>query len=274
MDIWAATRCCLLKFLTFLCVVLPVSKPLGRILVSNDDGFDAIGIRILYEIASRLSDDVWVVAPAQNRSGASRSITLHSDVVIEPLGNNWFSCSGTPSDCVIFGMSKVLDRKPDLLLSGINAGMNVADDVLYSGTIAAAMEASLMGVPGIALSQRNGRTEESEFASSAAHGETVIRHLLDIGIPNRTVMNVNFPPVTPDAVRGIMPASLDRHKFGDQVIDGAVPNSYRLGPLMARDETIPGSDRAVMDEGWISLTALGMDITAMDVQADLEQVIF
>ena len=246
----------------------------GRILISNDDGLDAIGIAILIDIASRFSDDVWVIAPSGNRSGMSRAITLHSDVMIEPRGDNRFACSGTPSDCVIMGMARVLDRKPDLVLSGINAGMNVADDVLYSGTIGAAMEASLMGVPAIALSQRNGRTSPEDFAAAAAHGETVIRHILDIGMAPRTIMNVNFPPVAADAVRGIMPATLDRHKFGDQVIDGSTPHSYRLGPMLAHDRTIPGSDRAVMDEGWISLTALGMDITASTVQDTLQRVEF
>lgn len=250
------------------------SSSVGRILISNDDGIDAIGIGILYDIASRLSDDIWVIAPNGNRSGMSRAITLYRDVTIEPLGENRFACSGTPSDCVIMGMARVLDHKPDLVLSGINAGMNAADDVLYSGTIAAAMEASLMGVPAIALSQRNGRLDREDYDAATAHGETVIRHILEGGIPPRTIMNVNFPPVAPDAVRGIMPASLDNHKFGDQVIDGDGPNSYRLGPLLARDETIPGSDRAVMDEGWISLTALGMDITASTAQASLARVDF
>ena len=248
------------------------NAPVGRILISNDDGLDAIGIAILAEIAARLSNDVWVIAPTGNRSGMSRAITLHSDVIIEPRGDNRFACSGTPSDCVIMGMAKVMDRKPDLMLSGINAGMNAADDVLYSGTIAAAMEASLMGVPAIALSQRNGRTSRDDFAAAAAHGERVIRHILEIGAAPRTIMSVNFPPVAPEDVRGIMPASLDRHKFGDQVIDGETPGSYRLGPLLAHDDTIPGSDRAVMDEGWISLTSLGMDITAETVQGGLQSV--
>lgn len=246
----------------------------GRILISNDDGLDAIGIGILTKIASRFSDDVWVIAPSGNRSGMSRAITLHSDVTIEPRGDRRFACSGTPSDCVIMGMARVLDRKPDLVLSGINAGMNVADDVLYSGTIGAAMEASLMGVPAIALSQRNGRTSPEEFASAAAHGEAVIQHILEIGVAPRTIMNVNFPPIAPDAVKGIMPATLDQHKFGDQVINGETPNSYRLGPLLAHDKTIPGSDRAVMDERWISLTALGMDITDSTVQGSLQRVEF
>ena len=245
----------------------PISP--GRILISNDDGIDAIGIRILRDIAMRLSDDVWVIAPDGNRSGMSRAITLRHDVVIEPRGDKQFSCSGTPSDCVIMGMSRVLDGRPDLVLSGINAGMNAADDVLYSGTIAAAMEGALMGVPAIALSQRNGGIEEAEYDSAIIHGERVIRSILETGIPERSVMNVNFPPVAGNDVRGIRPATLDRHKFGDHVIDGDSPNSYRLGPLMSREQTIPGSDRAVMDEGWISLTALGMDITAGDVQASL-----
>ena len=250
----------------------PISP--GRILISNDDGIDAIGIRILRDIASRLSDDVWVIAPDGNRSGMSRAITLRRDVVIAPQGDKAFSCSGTPSDCVIMGMSRVLDSKPDLVLSGINAGMNAADDVLYSGTIAAAMEGALMGVPAIALSQRNGGIEEAEYDAAIMHGERVIRSILETGIPDRTVMNVNFPPVTGDHVRGIRPATLDRHKFGDHVIEGDAPNAFRLGPLKSRDETIPGSDRAVMDEGWISLTALGMDITAGDIQAKLTSVDF
>jgi len=246
----------------------------GRILISNDDGIDAIGISILRDIALRLSDDVWVIAPDGNRSGMSRAITLRHDVVIEPRGDKQFSCSGTPSDCVIMGMSRVLDGKPDLVLSGINAGMNAADDVLYSGTVAAAMEGALMGVPAIALSQRNGGIEEAEYDSAITHGERVIRTILETGIPERSVMNVNFPPVAGNDVRGIRPATLDRHKFGDHVIDGDIPNSYRLGPLMSREQTIPGSDRAVMDEGWISLTALGMDITAGDIQAGLTAVDF
>ena len=250
----------------------PISP--GRILISNDDGIDAIGIRILRDIASRLSDDVWVIAPDGNRSGMSRAITLRRDVVIAPQGDKAFSCSGTPSDCVIMGMSRVLDSKPDLVLSGINAGMNAADDVLYSGTIAAAMEGALMGVPAIALSQRNGGIEEAEYDAAIMHGERVIRSILETGIPDRTVMNVNFPPVTGDNVRGIRPATLDRHKFGDHVIEGDAPNAFRLGPLKSRDETIPGSDRAVMDEGWISLTALGMDITAGDIQVKLTSVDF
>ena len=241
----------------------------GRILISNDDGIDAAGIKILYEIACKLTDDVWIVAPMDNKSGASRSITLRKDVHIEERGPQMFACSGTPSDCIIFGMNRILDRKPDLVLSGINAGMNVADDVLYSGTIAAAMEANLMDIPAIALSQRNGGEEEADFAVAARYGETVIRNLCQMGWGPRMIMNINFPSVPVDSVKGITPATLDRHKIGDEIIDGSAPNAYQLGPLVTNPVTLPGSDRNVMDEHWISLTALSMDIIAREAQSKL-----
>ena len=248
--------------------------PLNRILISNDDGIDAIGIRILKEIALRLTNEVWVIAPTGNRSGMSRAITLHKDIIIEQRGEKEFACSGTPSDCVIVGMAEVMDVKPDLILSGINAGMNGADDVFYSGTIAAAMEGVLMGVSAIALSQHLGRTDPAEFEAAAAHGERVIRDILKAGIPPRTVMNVNFPAVSPDEVRGVLPATPDKPQLGDRVSRGDSPNSYCLGPLKALDQKLPGSDRAVMEEGWISLTALGMDLTSPDIQATLKTVEF
>mgnify|MGYP001345375062 CR=1 FL=1 len=238
----------------------PISP--GRILISNDDGIDAIGIRILRDIASRLSDDVWVIAPDGNRSGMSRAITLRRDVVIQQLGPQRYSCSGTPADCIIFGMSQIIDRQPDLVLTGINHGMNVADDILYSGTVAGAMEAALLGVPAIAMSQRHGRDEIADYAASQRFGVSVIRHLLGVGIPERMVMNVNFPKTDPASIKGVKPAHLDRHKLGDVVINGGALNHYRLGPLHSDPETSDGSDRAVLNDGWISLTPLMMDVTA------------
>ena len=115
------------------------------------------------DIAHSLSDDVWVVAPTENHSGASRSITLRRDVEIKEVGHQEYSVSGTPADCIIFAMNKILDKRPDLVLTGVNHGMNVGDDVLYSGTIAAAMEATLAGVPAIALSQQGGRENRDEL---------------------------------------------------------------------------------------------------------------
>ena len=237
-------------------------KPIGRILISNDDGVDAIGIAVLQEIAATLSDDIWVIAPNDNRSGASRSITLGKDVVIEEISPKIYGCSGTPSDCIIFGMTQILDYQPDLVLTGINNGMNVADDILYSGTVAGAMEASLLGVPAIALSQQHGRNSPIDYSASRLFGKEVIRHILDIGLPNRTIMNVNFPKTNPNEIKGIMAAHLDRHKLGDVIADGDAPNHYRLGPLNSNPKTGEGSDRALLDNGWISLTPLMMDVTS------------
>jgi len=252
----------------------PAAKPVGRILISNDDGVNSIGITLLHQIASRLSDDVWVVAPSENRSGASRSITLRRDVVIEQTAEKSYRCSGTPSDCIIFGMAKILDRQPDLVLTGINHGMNVADDILYSGTVAGAMEAALLGIPAIALSQRHGRDDPVDYEACRLYGEAVIRHILDLGIAPRTVMNVNFPKTDPRSIKGIKPAHLDRHKLGDVIIDGAEANHYRLGPLSSDSQTGAGSDRQVLDDGWISLTPLIMDVTAYQTLNNLPQISF
>ena len=240
-------------------------KSIGRILISNDDGADAIGIAILQEIAATLSDDVWVIAPTENRSGASRSITLRQDVVIEKTAPKNYRCSGTPSDCIIFGMTQILDQPPDLVLTGINNGMNVADDILYSGTVAGAMEASLLGVPAIALSQQHGRDSPVDYTASRLFWKKVINHILNMIIPQRTIMNVNFPKTHPNAIKGMMSAYLDRHKLGDVIINGNEPNHYRLGPLHSNPETLKGSDREVLNNGWISLTPLMMDVTSHDM---------
>ena len=246
-----------------------VDNPIGRILISNDDGIDASGISVLREIASQLSDDVWIIAPSENRSGASRSITLRRDVVIEEMAAKTYKCSGTPSDCIIFGMTQILDFPPNLVLTGINHGMNVADDILYSGTVAGAMEASLLGVPAIALSQRHERDDPIDYTASRLYGKKVIRHILNMGIPHRTVMNVNFPKTNPIDIKGMKAAYLDQHKLGDVIIRGDAPNHFRLGPLHSDPKTNPGSDRAVLNDGWISLTPLMMDVTSHQI---LDQV--
>ena len=251
-----------------------VDKPIGRILLSNDDGIDAIGIRVLRDIANHLSNDVWVIAPNKNRSGASRSITLGRDVVIEETDQKTYKCSGTPSDCIIFGITQILDSPPDLVLTGINHGLNVADDILYSGTVAGAMEASILGVSAIALSQCYGHDNPIDYTASRFYGTKVIRHILDMGIPQRTVMNVNFPKTNPAEIKGMKAAHLDRHKLGDVIVNGEKPNHYRLGPLHSDTKTSVGSDRAVLNDGWISLTPLIMDVTSHQMLEHVPQLDF
>ena len=249
-----------------------LKKLVRTILLSNDDGVDSNGLKVLYDIATQLSDDVWIVAPSKNRSGASRSITLRRDVVVEQLGPKRYVCSGTPSDCIIFGMTQILEHQPDLVLTGINHGMNVADDILYSGTVAGAMEAAILGVPSIALSQCFDSSEVPNFTASKHFGVAAVRYLLDMGIPDRVVINVNFPKTAIDKIKGMRPSYLDRHKLGDVIIANDQPNHYQLGPLKSKPDKAAGSDRAVLDDGWISFTPLIMDLTAYGTLAELVPV--
>ena len=136
------------------------------------------------------------------------------------------------------------------------------------------MEASLLGVPAIALSQRHGRDAPIDYAASRLYGTKVIRHILDMGIPQRTVMNVNFPETNPNEIKGMKAAYLDRHKLGDVIINGESPNHFRLGPLHSDPRTSPGSDRAVLNEGWISLTPLMMDVTSHQTLRQVPQLDF
>lgn len=251
-----------------------VNRSFGRVLLCNDDGIDAVGLRVLRAIANSLSDDVWVVAPTQNHSGASRSITLRREVEIKEVASQEFSVSGTPSDCIIFALNKILDKKPDLVLTGVNHGMNVGDDVLYSGTVAAAMEATLAGIPAIALSQQGGRENRDEYLVADTHGASLVQHLWNNGWPERLVPNVNFPKGDPQTIKGMMVASTDQHKFGDIIEDGSKEGFFRLGPLISNPDAGPGSDRAAIRDGWIAMTPLGMDLTAHQQISEFEPLTF
>ena len=175
-----------------------------RILVTNDDGIQAPGLTIMEEIAAALSDDVWVVAPEYEQSGASHSLSLTEPLRLRQLAPKRFSVRGTPTDCVIMAMRSVLDSPPDLLLSGVNRGQNIADDVTYSGTVAGAMEGTLLGIPSMALSQGYGWESRTKlhWETARSHGPDLVQRIVDYGIPDGTVMNINFPDCPPEAVAG------------------------------------------------------------------------
>jgi 5'-nucleotidase len=178
-----------------------------RILLTNDDGIHAEGLEALEQIAAELSDDVWVVAPETDQSGASHSISLSDPLRLREIGEKRFAVRGTPSDCVIMGVRHVLkDHRPDLILSGVNRGQNVAEDVTYSGTIAGAIEGTLLGIPSIALSQNLNRAREDvvdPFASARAHGADVVRRIIKVGFARDRLVNVNFPGCEADEVTGV-----------------------------------------------------------------------
>ena len=177
-----------------------------RILITNDDGIEAPGLDAMQQIASELSDDVWVVAPETDQSGAAHSLTLNEPLRLRTLGERIYAVKGTPTDCVIMGLRFLLaDKPPDLVLSGVNRGSNIADDVTYSGTIAGAIEGTLLGVRSIALSLAVDFEQPGhiKWETPMTLGAGLVRKLLEAGWPEGVVMNVNFPDREPDEVVGL-----------------------------------------------------------------------
>jgi len=177
-----------------------------RILISNDDGINAPGLKVLEDIAQTLSDDVWIVAPETEQSGASHSLTLHDPLRLREVGDRTFAIRGTPTDCVMMAVKHIMSGKPpDLILSGVNRGANLAEDVTYSGTIAAAMEGTVLGIPSIALSQAYGYDGRVNVKWTCVehHAPHILAQLMETGWPKDVLININFPDLVPSAVKGV-----------------------------------------------------------------------
>ncbi len=239
-----------------------------RILVSNDDGIHAEGLRALTEAMSELGE-VWVVAPESEQSAASHAISLHRPLRIKQLGERRFAIDGTPADCSYIAINHLLkELKPSLMVSGINHGANLADDVTYSGTVAAAMEASLLGVPAIAFSLVTKNLdpftgEGGAFGPAARFARKLAQSVLSQKIAGRLLLNVNIPSgVEPDE---FAITQLGKHSYGYDVIENVDPRGrkyYWIGGTSFTHEDIPGSDcNAVFREKRISVTPLHLDLT-------------
>lgn len=238
-----------------------------RILVTNDDGIHAPGLEVAERIARQLSEDVWVVAPETDQSGVAHSLTLSDPIRLREAGPRRFAVRGTPTDCVIMGLKEVLDERPDLVISGVNRGQNIADDVTYSGTVAAAMEGTLLGVPSIALSQAYGHGSRSNphWMNAETHAPDLIRRIWSDGIPRGTLININFPDCLPDEVVSVSVTSQGRRipdwlKI-DHRIDGRGYPYYWIGFQRTDAEPESGSDLAALAERMISVTPLMLDLT-------------
>ncbi|MFH6782405.1 MULTISPECIES: 5'/3'-nucleotidase SurE [Methylobacterium] len=239
-----------------------------RILVTNDDGIHAPGLRCLEEIARELSDDVWVVAPETDQSGVSHSLSLNDPLRLRQAGEKRYAVKGTPSDCIIMGIRHILkDHGPDLVLSGVNRGQNVAEDVTYSGTIAGAMEATILGVRAIALSQAYGIGGRAnvKWHNAAHHGAKVVRRILEVGIEPGILVNVNFPDCEPEDVKGIAVAAQGVRNQAllsiDERVDGRGNPYFWLAFAKARFEPGHGTDLKAIADGCISITPLRLDLT-------------
>jgi 5'-nucleotidase len=251
-----------------------------RILLTNDDGYHAPGLKILEAIAAKFSDDVWVVAPADEQSGAGHSLTLTRPIRVRQHGEKRFAVAGTPTDAVMMALARIMaDHKPDLILSGVNRGANLAEDVTYSGTVSAAMEGALAGVRSIALSQvydKQGMGDTVPFDAAAAWGERVLRPLIDAPLEPRTLVNVNFPAGSADAVKGIRIAQQGLRDYGRlQIVTNRDPRGYdyhwfALGPPI--DTPAHSTDLEAVADGFIAVTPLHLDLTHHASLAMLNQL--
>ena len=237
-----------------------------RILLTNDDGIHAEGLAALERIAAKLSDDVWICAPESERSGASRALTLTDPIRVKEYGPRRFSTSGTPTDCVMLGISEIVTgAKPDLVLSGVNRGVNLAEDVTMSGTVAGAIEAMAMGVPGIALSQGGFYEGATGYASAEAFAPGIVRRLLEVGWPNDVVMNLNFPNRPLDQIKEV---EVTRQGFRDAHVRMAEKRTdlrgreyFWVGYRQERSKPDEGTDLRAFYDGKISVTPLHIDLT-------------
>lgn len=239
-----------------------------RILVTNDDGIHAPGIALLEEIARSFSDDVWVCAPSDNQTGAGHSLTLSMPVRLRKHAERRFSVTGTPTDAISIGLKQVLDAPPDLILSGVNAGANLGDDITYSGTVSAAMEGALAGIRSIALSQvmKQERPEWGDrFAAAREWGPKVIAPLLDAAFEPRTLVSVNFPCLAPQDVKGIRIARQGFHDYDrSSVIEARDPRGQRyywFGLDAIEHTPDHGTDLEAIGDGFVSVTPLQLDLT-------------
>lgn len=251
-----------------------------RILVTNDDGIHSPGLDALVTIARELSDDVWVVAPEYDQSGVAHSLSLNDPLRLRTVGEKRFAVKGTPTDCVILGARHVMkDKAPELLLSGVNRGHNLGEDVTYSGTVAGAIEGALLGIPAMALSQGYppGHREAVDYSAAEAHGPTVIRRVLDAGLSRGGLVNVNFPALAADAVKGIRAtrqgqrpqwqAHVEERRDGRGNPYFWIVYGHEIGDPDA------DTDLKAVAEGYVSVTPLKIDMTDHDLKARFDRTV-
>jgi 5'-nucleotidase len=240
-----------------------------RILLTNDDGYHAPGLEVLEAIARQFSDDIWVCAPSEEQSGAGHALTLNRPVRLVKFAERRFAVTGTPTDSVVMALRTVLeDNPPDLILSGVNRGANLADDITYSGTVSAAIEGALAGIRSVAFSQVH--TAQSlasgvPFDAAQEWGAKVLAPLLDTPFAARSLINVNFPPLPAARVKGIRVVRQGFHDYArGTVVEGKDPRGYKyywfgLDPI---EHTLDhGTDLEAIDDGYIAVTPLQLDFT-------------
>jgi 5'-nucleotidase len=230
---------------------------------------------VLEAIARSLSDDVWVVAPETEQSAASHSLTINRPLRLRKLDEKRYTVDGTPTDCVLLAINHVMKAaRPTLLLSGVNGGSNIGEDVTYSGTIAAAMEGTLLGVPSVALSQHYDNGGPPDFAPAAHWGAEVVRRAVTVPWPKNVLLNVNFPARRAEEVTGIQVVRHGKRKIGDELMERIDPRGrpyFWIGTLRGEADVAPDTDIHVVFNGGISVTPLFLDLTHTPTVQTLRQ---
>lgn len=237
-----------------------------RILITNDDGIHSPGLETLERIARGMSEDVWIVAPESEQSGAGHSLSLSDPLRMREISDRHFAVRGTPTDCVLMAVKSVMPDAPDLILSGVNRGQNLAEDVTYSGTIAAAMEGTALGIRAMALSQAMNFTEGGiKWECAEAHGLPLVAQLVEQGWPEGVLLNINFPDTTPDQVKGVEITRQGKRDQGLMRIDQREDNRgapyYWIGFNQSRSNPDDGTDLRAVYDFKISVTPLHLNLT-------------
>jgi 5'-nucleotidase len=253
--------------------------PLMRILLTNDDGIHAEGLAVLERIARQLSDDVWVVAPEADQSGFAHSLSLSEPLRMRQIGDRHYALRGTPTDCVIMGVRQLMPEPPDLVLSGVNSGANLADDVTYSGTVAGAMEGTLLGIRSIAISQgytfmNDGRIVP--WGTTEKLAPELLDRLVRTEMAPGTFLNVNFPNCEPEEVRGVEVTVQGKRVHGlwlEERADGRGFPYYWLRFGREPEEYREGTDLHALRNNFISVTPLKLDLTDHEARSRLEKAL-
>jgi 5'-nucleotidase len=251
-----------------------------RILITNDDGIHAPGLEACETIARALSDDIWIVAPETDQSGVSHSLSLNDPLRLREVGNRHFAVKGTPTDCVIMGVRHLMKDVPDIVLSGVNRGRNCAEDVTYSGTVAGAMEGTVLGIPSFALSQAYAFTTKHApyWETAIKHAPDLIRRVLKTGMPRDVLVNINFPDCPADKVAGI--AVVTQGKRDQELLRIDARHDGRGNPYYwiafgrgGIAGAAAGSDLAALNDMRIAVTPLRLDLTDQPFMTKLAQVL-
>ncbi|MBM3568449.1 MAG: 5'/3'-nucleotidase SurE [Alphaproteobacteria bacterium] len=249
-----------------------------RVLVTNDDGIFAPGLAVMEKIAASLTSDVWVVAPEFEQSGAAHSLTLHVPLRDRHVGPRRFAIRGTPTDCVMLACNLLMkDHRPDVILSGVNRGSNLGEDVTYSGTVAAAMEGSILGIPSIALSQTFRNAKRVRWETALKYGPGLVKRLLALGWPSDVLININFPDVPSGKVRGERVTRQGRRFTSDLIIESRIDarnQPYHWFGFRPREgDPAPDTDLYAVGHGLVSVTPLHLDLTHVETAAKLRRAI-